>query len=422
MYIGVGYNDDMTHIYRRADALIEALVLEEPGVMVLGPRATGKTTSASRFARTIVRLDEPARAAAFRADPDAALRGLDEPVLLDEWQEAPGVLGAVKRSIDADPRPGRFILTGSAMGATAQQMWPGTGRLVNVLMQGLSVAEVAGVASGPTLIDRLRLGEEPVPAQDSPDLRGYVDLALRGGFPELVARPRSVRSSRAWLTSYVAQIVGRDAGALEDRDSLRLQRFFEAFALNTAGMPSDVTLGEAAGVDRRTARAYEHLLERLFVIDAVPAWRSNRLKRLVARPKRFLVDPALLVGLFGVDTDAVLADGDLLGRVIETFVMAQLRVEAASADARIRMHHLRAEGGAREVDIIAEVGARELVAFEVKATSAPTVADARHLIWLMQNIEHVRSAVVFHTGPSTFKLTPSIWAAPISSLWGPPAT
>ena len=187
----------MTHIYRRADALIEALVLEEPGLMVLGPRATGKTTSASRFARTIVRLDEPARAAAFRADPDAALRGLDEPVLLDEWQEAPEVLGAVKRSIDADPRPGRFILTGSAMGATGHQMWPGTGRLVYVVMHGLSVAEVAGVAAGPTLIDRLRLGEEPVPAQDSPDLRGYVDLALRGGFPELVARPRSANSSRA---------------------------------------------------------------------------------------------------------------------------------------------------------------------------------------------------------------------------------
>lgn len=98
---------------RSADRLIGDLLGELPALLIVGPRACGKTTTASRHAATIVRLDRPAEAVAFRADPDAALRGLDEPVLLDEWQAAPEVLGAVKRAVDTDPRPGRYILTGS---------------------------------------------------------------------------------------------------------------------------------------------------------------------------------------------------------------------------------------------------------------------------------------------------------------------
>lgn len=82
-------------------------------MLINGPRAAGRTTTARQHATSEVRLDQPVQAAAFQADPDAALRGRPEPVLLDEWQAVPEVLGAVKRSVDDDPRPGRFILTGS---------------------------------------------------------------------------------------------------------------------------------------------------------------------------------------------------------------------------------------------------------------------------------------------------------------------
>jgi len=117
---------------RAADRLIHELLLELPALLVVGPRATGKTTTASRHAATTIQLDRPGEAAAFRADPDAALRGLEEPVLLDEWQAAPEVLGAVKRAVDADPRPGRFLLTGSVRADLDAPTWPGTGRLVRV--------------------------------------------------------------------------------------------------------------------------------------------------------------------------------------------------------------------------------------------------------------------------------------------------
>jgi len=117
---------------RAADRLIRELLAELPALLIVGPRATGKTTTASRHAATIIRLDRPAEAAAFSADPDAALRGLDEPLLLDEGQAVAEVLGAVKRAVDVDPRPGRYLLTGSVRADLDAPTWPGTGRLVRV--------------------------------------------------------------------------------------------------------------------------------------------------------------------------------------------------------------------------------------------------------------------------------------------------
>src|SRR5690606_8078527 len=114
-----GMATDKSHPYRRRllDELLDELLEQLPAIMILGPRASGKTTTLARRARTTIELDAAAQAAAFEADPDAALRDLDEPVLLDEWQVVPGVLGAARRAIDKDNRPNRFYLTGSALRA-----------------------------------------------------------------------------------------------------------------------------------------------------------------------------------------------------------------------------------------------------------------------------------------------------------------
>ncbi len=161
------------YLPRLVDGLITDLLGELPAVLLVGPRATGKTTTALRHAATVIRLDRAAEAVAFRADPDAALRGLREPVLLDEWQVVPGVLGAVKRAVDVDPRPGRYLITGSVRADLDAVTWPGTGRLVRVPMWGLTVREVLGRISAPPFLDRLvdaGAALMPVP-RDPPDLR-----------------------------------------------------------------------------------------------------------------------------------------------------------------------------------------------------------------------------------------------------------
>ena len=406
-----------TYRHRLIEPLMAELLSELPAILVVGPRATGKTTTAARYAARIVRLDRADEAASFRANPDVALRGLPEPVLLDEWQAVPEVLGAVKRAVDSDNRPGRYLLTGSVRADIDTETWPGTGRVVRVAMYPLIIAEQKGNVTQP-LVDRLVGGQELAVASDTPDLRGYIDLALQGGFPE-AALVLSERVRERWLESYVEQLLTRDALTINgSRDPARLGRYFEAYALNSAGLAEHKTIYDAAGINRKTALAYERLLKNLMVVDELPAWTTNRLKRLVTSPKRFLIDSALLGGVLGVDSAAVLRDGNLLGRLLETFATAQLRAEATVATARPRLYHLRSEQGRVEIDIVAELRGQRIIGIEVKASSAPTSQDARHLAWLRDNLgDRFIAGVVLHTGPATYPLGSQIIAAPISTLW-----
>ena len=406
-----------TYKPRLIEPLMAELLSELPALLVVGPRATGKTTTAARYAARIVRLDRADEAASFRANPDVALRGLPEPVLLDEWQAVPEVLGAVKRAVDSDSRPGRYLLTGSVRADMDTETWPGTGRVVRVAMYPLTISEQIGNVTQP-LVDRLVGGQELAVASDTPDLRGYIDLALQGGFPE-AALVLSERVRERWLESYVEQLLTRDALTINgSRDPARLGRYFEAYALNSAGLAEHKTIYDAAGINRKTAMAYERLLKNLMVVDELPAWTTNRLKRLVTSPKRFLIDSALLGGVLGVDSAAVLRDGNLLGRLLETFVTAQLRAEATVATARPRLYHLRSEQGSREIDIVAELRGQRIIGIEVKASSAPSSRDARHLAWLRDKLgDRFIAGVVLHTGPATYPLGSQITAAPISTLW-----
>jgi DNA polymerase III delta prime subunit len=201
------------YLDRLVDALVAEFLRQLPAVLIVGPRAVGKTTTALRFARTVIRLDRDADAAAFRADPDVALHGLQEPVLLDEWQVVPSVLGALKRAVDDDPRPGRFLLTGSVRADIEADTWPGTGRLVRVAMSGLVVREVIGNIGQPGLFERIVAEGVEAAARiptDTPDLKGYIEMALAGSFPSPALHLQGP-ARRRWLDGYLDQILTRDA-------------------------------------------------------------------------------------------------------------------------------------------------------------------------------------------------------------------
>lgn len=410
----------MPYTPRIVDAVISERLEDFPAVSMLGPRAAGKTTTAARHARAILRLDDPGEAAVVQANPDAALRDRPEPLLIDEWQEAPAVLGAVKRAVDTDPRPGRFLLTGSVTAELKSPVWPATGRVVHVPLTTLSVREQVGSAVAVPVIERIiRSGSGELNVPEAPlDLRDYVRLALTGGFPEPALR-LPARARRTWLDSYVQQLVARDALAVDaSRDPVRIRRFFDVLALNTAGVVENKTLYEAAHINRVTAEAYERLLHNLFIAEAVPAWFTNRLKRLVKMPKRYLVDAGLAAAAINTDESTAMRDHDLLGRLLDTFVAAQFRAELPACPSRPRMHHLRTEGGRQEVDLLLEVAADRVVGVEIKAAAAVGEQEARHLVWLRDSLgERFVHGLVLHTGPGLFELGERITAAPISVLW-----
>lgn len=409
------------YVPRIADPVILRLLADLPAVLVVGPRATGKTTTARRYANTVLRLDDPGQAAAVQADPGAVLRASAEPVLIDEWQLVPSVLGAVKRAVDDDWRPGRFIITGSVHADLEQPTWPGTGRLARVAMTGLTARElVGGEIDRPSFVDQIiESGASGLRLPATiPDLRDYVTLALRGGFPE-AARAASPLARRALLDSYLDQLFTRDIAQVDGgRDPVRLRRYFEAYALNTAGVVADMTLAETVGISRVTAGAYERLLSNLYLVDPMPAWSTNRLKRLARSPKRYVGDTGLVGAALDLDVDGYLRDGNLLGRLIDTFVVAQLRAELLGGRHRARLHHLRDQNGDHEVDVLVELGLNRVIAIEIKAHSAPTAKSARHLAWLRDRLgDRFVAGVVLHTGPHSYPLGEAITAVPICALW-----
>lgn len=415
---GTGYRT------RLIDLLLDELMEQLSGVMIVGPRGAGKTTTAERRAATVIRLDRKVESAAFRADPDVALSGLQEPVLLDEWQAVPEVFGAARRAIDRQPSPDRFYLAGSVMAEYQFEVYPGTGRVQRLPMYPMTVREVKGLIGKQTFLDRIAADQPVSLPTEVPDLRGYLDLALASGYPVPVTR-LSDRSRETWLEDYVDTLLNRDLGKLQGpgsgnrRDSEKLRRYFEAFALNTAGVVDQRRIQEAASISRQTGDSYELLLARLMVTDRVPGWRSNRLRRLTSQAKRYLIDPGLIGALLGIGTDGVMADGDMLGRLLDTFVMAQLRPEVPVSRCRPRIHHLRTKEGRQEIDLLVELGGGKLIGIEIKASASPTRSDARHLAWLRDQVpDRFQAGILFHTGPRAYQLGERITAAPIACLWG----
>jgi len=412
----------MPHRYRRRliDDFLDAVFTPSglAAVMLVGPRGCGKTTTASRRATNTVRLDQPAIARSFAADPDALLTTLETPVLVDEWQEVAASMSAVKRAVDGGTGGGRFLITGSVRARRTGESWPGTGRVVPVRMYGLTEAEVEESRSLSGAVTRLFQLEDPISgiAKNEPNILDYITRITRGTFPDVLNLNSTARS--AWYGGYVDQLIHRDVSMLaEVRNPKQLENLVRAIAATTSRTATIRTLAEAAGIDSRTASSYIDLLVDLGVVVRIPAWHHNELKRLTRAPKLYLADTAMAAHLMRRKAAEIAWDGALLGNLIETFTAMQLIPSAALNEPDITVSHLRMEGGAREVDLVLE-GPTGVVGVEVKAGSEVADHDARHLVWLRDQLgSQFHRGFVLHTGASTFPISDRIWAMPISSLW-----
>lgn len=407
------------YIPRYVDGTLDALLAELPALMLTGPRGCGKTTTALRRAASVMRLDRPDEAAAFRAAPDAVLAAQPTPVLIDEWQVVPESMGAVKRAVDARPGAGRFILTGSIRARLDSAGWPGTGRVVPLSMFGLTVGELHDRHRAKVAPERWFSDEDPPVGtlEAAPTLVDYLDHALRGGFPSAVGLSEFARST--WYEGYIDQLVRHDVANLaEVRSPAGLGALLRAVALNAAGLPSLTTLAGAARIDHRTANAYLDLLEDLRIIERLPAWTANRFNRMVKTPKYHIIDTGLAAHLAGDTRTGILKSGDRIGRLIDTFVLAQLRPLLRLATPAVTAHHVRDGNQTREIDLLLESAAGQIVGIEIKAASTLELRDARHLAWLRDQIgDTFHRGIVLHTGATSYPLGERIWALPIASLW-----
>lgn len=430
----VGISDDPgAYIRRVLDAELDALVPQLPAIAIEGARGVGKTRTALQRATTVYRLDDDAVAAIVRAEPRRAIAD-EPPVLLDEWQRVPELWDVVRRAVDDDPSGGRFILTGS-VSARELPTHSGAGRIVGARMRPMSLVE-RGVAN-PTVSLRslLRGRRADVTGSTSVALSRYAELIVDSGFPGL--RHLSGRALRAQLDGYLERIVEHDVdeSGLRVRRPDTLRRWLTAYAAATATTTSYEKIRDAATSGRgdkpakTTTGSYVDVLERLWILDRVDAWRptGTHLSRLSSPPKHHLVDPALAARLLGVGVDALLdgrqagppvpREGPLVGALFESLVTQSVRVYAQAAEARVL--HMRTYSGNRETDLIVERDDGRVVAVEVKLARAVTDEDVRHLMWLRGQLgDDLLDAVVVTAGPDAYRRSDGIAVVP-AALLGP---
>jgi predicted AAA+ superfamily ATPase len=431
-----------THVptggYRRriVDAELDELIAGLPAIALEGPKAVGKTATALRRAATVYRLDDSAERSLAEIDTSRLLEGA-RPVLIDEWQRVPQSFDRVRRAVDDGAPAGSFLLAGSAS-PTEPPTHSGAGRIVQVRMRPMTLAErgidTPTVSLGQLLHSgRTNGGPAPITGRTEVALERYVHEILGSGFPGLGGL--SDRSVRAQLDGYIDRIIDRDFEELgrEVRRPGMLRSWMQAYAAATATTTSYEKIRDAAtsGHHEKPARAttqpYRDVLERLWILDPVPAWlpTRNRLARLSAPPKHHLADPALAARLLGVDTTTLLGtkpglripgEGTLLGALFESLVTLSVRVYAQAAEART--NHLRTWSGNREIDLIVEHG-RQVIAIEVKLGPTPDDRDVRHLLWLRHELgDALTDAIVITTGPFAYRRPDGIAVIP-AVLLGP---
>lgn len=390
---------------------------DTPVVLLNGARQTGKTTLAQAVANQqrgrYLTLDDPALWSAAVADPGSFIRAGEGLVVIDEVQKAPGLFVAIKREVDRDRSPGRFLLTGSAdifMLPDASESL--AGRMEVLSLQPLARGELAGAE--PDFIERAFANQPPI--VDGADRESLAEQVGAGGFPEALTRRRTERR-RAWFRAYVNTITQRDIRELANiSDFALLPRLLNLLAARSGALANVAELARASDVPHATLHRYVSLLEASFLYQPLPAWHANFGKRLIKAPKVYLLDSGLACAVLGVESSSQLGAPDF-GGLLETFVLGELRRIAAAMADPPSIFHYRSAGGV-EVDFVIETAAGDCVGIEVKATAS---LGERHFSGL-RDLEaglgkRFRCGIVLYGGEHSVRFGPKLWAVPVEGMW-----
>lgn len=422
--------DRHPYLHRVLDDELNEKASEFAAISIEGPKGVGKTETAQRRARTAYRLDGPA-GEVVAANPSLVLTG-EPPILIDEWQRVPATWDVIRRAVDDGAPPGSYLLAGSASEHGAHS---GAGRILTLRMRSLALSE-RDIESPSVSLRQLLTGARPsIDGKTGIGLERYAREIVDSGFP--AARGLSEAGHADFLDSYVQRIVERDfeeAGRLIRRPAALLQ-WINAYAAATATTASLETIRDAATAGdkhkpaKTTTQLYRDVLQRLFILDPLPAWAPtrNRIARLAMSPKHHLADPALAAALLGVNIDTLLSaepagppslrDGLLLGALFESLMTLSVRVYAQAS--RARVSHCRTRNGDHEVDLIVERRDGRVLAIETKLAASPADRDFRHLHWLARQVgDDLLDALAITTGPYAYRRPDGIAVVP-AALLGP---
>lgn len=410
--------DDPKTLYPRfLEPRVRDSLADTPVTLIAGPRQAGKTTLVKHFDDETFRyltLDDETTLLAAQQDPVGFVRDLDR-AIIDEVQRVPSLLLAIKKSVDENRRPGRFLLTGSANIMTLPKVADSlAGRMEVLPLLPLSQGELHHCRTD--WVNLIFSGQPPRPkaAEVGPDL---VKAVVQGGYPEVVARPAGRRRS-AWIRQYIDALIQRDVREIATVEKLEsLPRFLRALSAVSGQLCNYSQLGGHVGLDHKTVAKYMAVFEQMFLLRRVEPWASNLLKRIVKTPKLHFLDSGILSWLSGVSLDSIQKDRRPFGNMLESFVYAEMCKAISFAGEQVRISHYRDKDQV-EVDFVLENERGEIVAVEVKAGATVVSGDLAGLNRLIALTKgRLKLGLVLYDGKETIPLGDKIYAAPISSLW-----
>ena len=407
-----------SHYSRLIEMRIADALADTPVVLVAGPRQAGKTTLVRQMAIEGMRyltLDDELTLLSARNDPVGMIRSLDRAVI-DEIQRAPQLLLAIKKSVDEDRRPGRFLLTGSAnlmlLPAAADSL---AGRMETLTLLPLSQSELHGSSANwidAAFAGRLLKVTIPVTGEE------LVNVVLRGGYPEAISRT-GARRRTVWARQYLNAIIQRDVRDVASIDKLdQLPRFLRILAEISGQMCNYTKLGGQVGLDSKTASRYTGVLEQMYLLKRIEVWARNRLKRVVKTPKLQFIDTGLLSTLLDFGAAEAQQDRSRFGKILETFVYGELLKHSSTAEGDYKLLYYR-DLDMFEVDMVIENASGQLIGVEVKASATVNAGDLRGLKKLASVAGDLfKMGILLYDGTETMPLGDGLWAAPLSTLWG----
>lgn len=382
---------------RLVDALIERKLKSAGAVVLRGPRAVGKTTSALHHAASSVRLDQRRDLIDAAELTPATLLAGTVPRLVDEWQLAPSIWNSIRAEIDARGLPGQFILTGSAAPAEDKTRHTGAGRMARLTLRPMTLFE-QGMTTGQVRFADLFVRGTTVEGMGGADVPGYADLIVKGGWPAWHRLDTAVAMDA--LRDYVDNLADVDLRSLEARsEPVRVAALLKSLARNISTEASLEKLAAESEIpsghlSTPTVRKYLDQLTRIFVLEELPAWMPHIRSSIRARvkPKWHFVDPSLAAAALGASPAGLLDDLKAMGLLFESLVVRDLRVYADGADAGV--FHYR-DSTNLETDVIVERRDGTWIGVEVKLGGERAVAEAvANLVKLRSRLTEAKQAML----------------------------
>lgn len=410
---------NVAYRHRHLERVISEALDDTRVVIVNGARQAGKSTAVHRLVRDRPgvrerQLDRPNELNAARFDPSAFVVH-DGLLVIDEIQRAPELILPIKARVDADGRPGQYLLTGSARLLGLRSLPDAlVGRAETVEMWPFAQGEIDGAPD--RFVDTVFADEPDLSTAAELGRSDYLDRAVRGGFPEAVERTGTRRAR--FFESYARDLIDRDVtqlGEIQRRDDLA--RLLSILADRTASPLSVESIASGLAISKNTVERYIALFEEVFLVKRLPAWTNSATTRATRQRKLLFVDSGMCAHLAGSSADRIGRDPARAGSLIESFVISEIMRQLAWSDMFARLYHYRTRDG-QEVDAVIEHHDGRVVGVEVKASGTVVGEDLRHLRHLRAKAgENFHRGILLYTGTEVIPLGERLLAAPIDSLW-----